>query len=181
MKTTEKKQEFIKLRAEGYSFASITEKLHISKSTCTKWERELEEKIAQLKSEELNSLYEAYSMKKKARIERLGETLGKVEDALQKADFSTMPPEKLLDYKLKYTEALQKEYTGTQPAYRLDKDMKPETIVEALGDLLDRVRAGEVNKEQADKESVILSNLLKAYEQVNVKAKLDELEALMGE
>ena len=38
MKPQEVKQEYIKLRAEGKSYSFIADKLHISKSTCTKWE-----------------------------------------------------------------------------------------------------------------------------------------------
>lgn len=180
MKPSELKQEYIRLRAEGKSYSYIADKLHISKSTCSKWETQLEADIAQLKREELNSLYDAYSMKKKARIKRLGDTLDRVEDALDAVDLKEVAPEKLLDFKLKYTEALQKEYTGTEPAFRLGDSIKPEDIVTALGDLLNRVRAGEVTLEQANRESLVLSNLLKAYEQVELKAKLDELEAIVG-
>ena len=35
MKTTDKKAEFIELRAKGLSYAKIAEQLHISKSTCS--------------------------------------------------------------------------------------------------------------------------------------------------
>lgn len=180
MKPSELKQEYIRLRAEGKSYSYIADKLHISKSTCSKWETQLEADIAQLKREELNSLYDAYSMKKEARIKKLGDTLDRVEDALDAVDLKEVAPEKLLDFKLKYTEALQKEYTGTEPAFKLGEDIKPEDIVTALGDLLNRVRAGEVTQEQANRESLVLSNLLKAYEQVELKAKLDELEAIVG-
>lgn len=180
MKPSELKQEYIRLRAEGKSYSYIADKLHISKSTCSKWETQLEADIAQLKREELNSLYEAYSMKKEARIRKLGDTLDRVEEALDAVDLKEVAPEKLLDFKLKYTEVLQKEYTGTEPAFKLGDDMKPEDIVKALGDLLNRVRAGEVTQEQANRESLVLSNLLKAYEQVELKAKLDELEAIIG-
>ena len=180
MKPSELKQEYIRLRAEGKSYSYIADKLHISKSTCSKWETQLEADIAQLKREELNSLYEAYSMKKEARIRKLGDTLDRVEEALDAVDLKEVAPEKLLDFKLKYTEALQKEYTGTEPAFKLGDDMKPEDIVKALGDLLNRVRAGEVTQEQANRESLVLSNLLKAYGQVELKAKLDELEAIIG-
>lgn len=180
MKPNELKQEYIRLRAEGKSYSYIADKLHISKSTCSKWETQLEADIAKLKREELNSLYEAYGMKKEARIRKLGDTLGRVEEALDAVDLTEVAPEKLLDFKLKYTEALQREYTGTEPAFKLGETMKPEDIVTALGDLLNRVRAGEVTQEQANRESLVLGNLLKAYEQVELKAKLDELEAIVG-
>lgn len=180
MKPSELKQEFIRLRAENKSYSYIADKLHISKSTCSKWETQLEADIAQLKREELNSLYDAYSMTKEARIKKLGDTLDRVEDALDAVDLKEVAPEKLLDFKLKYTEALQKEYIGTEPAFKLEENIKPEDIVKALGDLLNRVRAGEVTQEQANRESLVLSNLLKAYEEVELKAKLDELEAIVG-
>ena len=179
MKPQELKQEFIRLRAEGRSYSYIAQELHISKSTCTKWEQMLEADIAQLKREELNTLYEEYAMKKEGRIRQLGDTLARIEDALQATDLAEVPPEKLLDLKLKYREALQKEYIATDPAFKLKDSLDPSDIVKALGDLLDRVRAGEVSNEQANRESVILSNLLRAYEQVEIKAKLDELEAIV--
>lgn len=180
MKPQEQKQEYIRLRAEGKSYSFIADKLHISKSTCSNWEKELGADIAQLKQEELNSLYDSYHMKKEARIRQLGDTLDRVEDALAKTDLTEVAPEKLLDFKLKYTEALQKEYVGTDPAFKLGDSLDPRDIVKALGDLLDRVRAGEVTTEQANRESLILSNLLRAYDTVEVKAKLDALEAIVG-
>ena len=59
MKPIELKNRFIEMRAEGQSYSDIAQQLHISKSTCTTWERELEAEIAQLKKEELNALYES--------------------------------------------------------------------------------------------------------------------------
>lgn len=75
MLPAELKREYARLRAEGRSYSYITQELHISKSTCTKLEQELRATIAQLKKEELNTLYEAYAMKKEGRIKRLRETL----------------------------------------------------------------------------------------------------------
>lgn len=179
MKPAELKQEYIKLRASGKSYSYIADTLHISKSTCTEWERQLGAEIAQLKKEELNTLYESFHMKKEARIKQLGETLERIDSALSTVTLTDVPPEKLLDFKLKYTEALQKEYINTDPAIKLRDGVDAKGIVNALGDLLDRVRAGEVTTEQANKESLVLSNLLKAYETVEVKAKLEELEDIV--
>ena len=58
--------------------------------------------------------------------------------------------------------------------------MDAKSILAAFADLLNRVRAGEVSTEQTQKESGILTQLLKAYDTVEVKAKLDELEAIIG-
>ena len=179
MKPAELKKEYIRLRAEGKSYSFICEQLHISKSTCTKWERALAAEIDELKRAELAELCESYSMTKEARIRRLGDTLEKINAALEQADFTAVDPAKLLDFKLKYTEALKGEYIGTEPALELDS-VDAKGIVAALADLLNRVRAGDITTEQAQKESGILAQLLKAYDTVEVKAKLDELEAIIG-
>ena len=180
MKPQETKTEFVKLRAEGRSYSYIADKLHISKSTCTEWERELKSQIAELKQEQLNELYSSYYMTKEARIKKLGDTLETINTALAGADLSQLSPEKLLDFKLKYTEALKEEYTGTTKPFTFSGKIEPRDIVTALGDLLDRIRAGEITTEQAQRESGVLANLLKAYDIVEVKTKLDALEAVIG-
>lgn len=179
VKPSELKREYVRLRAEGQSYSRICEQLHISKSTCTKWEKALAAQIDEVKRAELAELCEGYSMTKAARIRRLGETLDKINAALERTDFSKVDPAKLLDFKLKYTEALKGEYAGTIPAPPLES-VDAKGILAALADLLRRVRAGETSTEQAQKESAILSQLLKAYDTVEVKAKLDELEAIIG-
>ena len=180
MKPQELKREYIRLRAEGKSYQAICDQLHIAKGTCTKWEQELKAQIDDMKRAELDELYTSYHMTKKARIANLGETLGKIDTALADADLSAADPAKLLDFKLKYTEALKAEYVGTEPAYKLGEHIDAKDIVTALGDLLNRIRAGEVTPEQANKESIVLANLLRAYDTVEVKNKLDELEAIIG-
>ena len=181
MKPQEQKTEFIRLRAEGKSYSVIADTLHISKGTCTAWERELKDAIAELKQEQLNELYSSYFMTKEARIKKLGDTLESINTALDGADLSQIPPEKLLEYKLKYTEALKGEYTGSGTPYQFTADkIKPADIVTALGDLLNRVRAGEVTPEQANRESTVIATLLRAYDTVEVKEKLDALESLVG-
>ena len=180
MKPQEMKTEFIRLRAEGKSYSVIADTLHISKSTCTSWERELKDRITELKQEQLDELYISYYMTKEARIRKLGDTLENINTALDGVDIATVPPEKLLDFKLKYTDALKGEYTGGGTPYQFSADIKPREILTALGDLLNRIRAGEVTAEQASRESLVIGNLLKAYDTVEVKTKLDALEAIVG-
>jgi transposase len=180
VKAQEIKTEFIRLRAEGKSYSVIAESLQISKSTCTAWERELKDRITELKQEQLNELYNQYYMTREARIRQLGETLESINTALDGIDLTTIAPEKLLDFKLKYTEALKGEFTGTAPAYMFEESIEPRDIISALGDLLNRIRAGEVTTEQASRESLVIGNLLKAYEAAEIKAKIDALEAIVG-
>ena len=179
MKSQEQRAAFIQLRAEGRSYSYIAAELHISKSTCSSWEHELKDAIDELKRERLEELYTAYHMTREARIKRLGDTLDRITDALDGVDLTELPAAQLLDYNLKYTAALAAEYTGTA-AHRFTNGITPTGIMDALGDLLDRVRAGEVTAEQANRESTVLTNLLRAYDTVEVKAKLDALDAIIS-
>lgn len=180
MKSQETKSEFIKLRASGKSFDRIAKELSISKSTCSAWEKELKETIADLKQEQLNELYDAYFMTKEARIKKLGGVLDKIDDTLEQADLSEVPLEKLLDFKLKYTEALKAEYVQTANVSKFDGQVTADGILNALGGLLERVQHGEVSQEQANRESTILANLLRAYDAVELQTQLDELRAILN-
>jgi len=180
LKPHDKKLEFIRLRAGGMSYSRIAEALSISKSTCTAWNQELSAEIAELKREHLEELYRAYHMTKTARITQLGESLDSINTALDAADLSEVPPERLLDFKLKYLEALKGEYTGQGAPYQFSDSVTPQEMLTALGDLLNRIRAGEVTAEQAGRESLVIANLLKAYDAVELKEKLDALEAIVG-
>lgn len=180
MKSPEIKTEFIALRAQGKTFEYIAKKLNISKSTCSAWEKELKTAIADLKQEQLNELYDTYYMTKEARIKKLGDILDKIDNTLDQADLAEVPLEKLLDFKLKYTEALKAEYVHTGAVTDFSEQVTAQDILKALGSLLERVQRGEVSQEQANRESAVLANLLKAYDLVEVKAKLDALEAIVG-
>ena len=180
MKPNDQKNEFIRLRAEGKSYTAIGKELSISKATCTAWERELKAEIAEKKKEQLEEMYEAYYMTREARITKLGQTLESIEDALSDADLTQVSPEKLLDYKLKYMEALKQEFIDTTPAIPLDDTFNPRDIIVVMADLLKRIRNKETNLDQASREIMVITNMLKAYEAVELKAKLEALEDLVG-
>lgn len=180
MKLQDIRGEFVILRAEGLSYSAIAEKLHLSKSTCSKWERELAGDITRLKQERLNELYEAYGMAKEGRIRRLGDTINRIATALENVDLEQIPPDKLLKLQLEYTEALKKEYAGGPAASSLKADHTPEAILAAFGDLFDRLRAGEITGEQAANEGRTLTNLLSAHDAVKNKERLAALEAIVG-
>lgn len=176
----ETRDEYVRLRAEGYSYNAIAEKLHISKSTCSAWEKELKGRISQLKQERLNELYHNYGMAKEGRIRRLGEIISRIEEALENVDLESVPPDKLLKLHLDYSEALKKEYAGGPAAFSLKDNPDPEAALAALGDLSDRIRAGEVTGEQAASEIRALTSLLTAHEALKNKERLDALEAIVG-
>ena len=180
MKPQEMKLEFVRLRAEGQSYDKIAEALHISKATCTAWERELKTDISRLQQEQLNELYSSYGMAKEARIRRIGDTLRRLDDALSEVDLTAIAPEKLLDFKLKYAQALKDEFTGLTPPPTFTGRGEPQEIQAAFMDIYERVRRGDITAEQAGQEAKTLSALLTAYNAVETKERVDAIDAIIN-
>lgn len=164
------------MRAEGKSYADIAAALNMSKSTCHEWEETFKDEIATYKAKELELLYDAYYMTKAARIKKLGSTLERIDAALDKADLTEIAPEKLLDFKLKYTMALKEEYIPT--AKTLPADVTPDYILEALTDIYNQMQTGTIDGDQAYKRVSILAATIRAYDQTKLKDQLDLLESL---
>lgn len=159
MKQQEHKTDFIRLRAEGRSLRAISAELGVSKSTLSEWDKALSEEISQLRRENLEELYTSYGMAKEARIRRLGETLRRIDTALDAVDLSELPPEKLLLYKLKYQEALRDEYTA--PA--AEATGEAESTLEALRDLYRRTASGEISIDKAKTEAALIDKVVTGY------------------
>ena len=141
----EKKEKFIILRAENKSYSTITKELSISKSSCIKLSKELNKEIAQAKADNLQELYNAYSMTKEARIKNLGETLKEIDKALKAIDFTALSPKDLLELKLKYSNALQEEYIPITASRRLEAN---DNYIDQLKNILDQER----EKQREDRE-----------------------------
>ena len=180
MKDQNTRDQFVFLRAEGKSFSTIAQELKISKGTCHEWEKQLQEEISQRKAERLEELYERYFMTRQQRIDRLGSLLERIDRAVESADLTEADPIRLLDMRLKYATALKEEYITPKPAEKMG-DGKPEQIIKAMGELLERVRAGEVSAEQATKENMIFNAMLKGHEVYNLQEQLEALKGILEE
>ena len=110
MKDIETKEKFMALRAEGQSIRAAAVAVGIDKTTGQKWQKENEITINTLKAERLEEAFQKYGAAKLARVKAYGETLGRIEEALAKRSFDDVPTEKLLDYKIKYINALGAEF-----------------------------------------------------------------------
>lgn len=164
MLTTEIKQRFILLRAENKSYSQIIKELNISKSSCIKLSKKLNSEIAQAKADRLQSLYNDYFMTKEARIQHLGETLKNIDKALEKADLSSLSPKDLLDYKLKYSQALKEEYIPVIMDQPIEDN--EEGYTEILKALLARSRTaidlGGLSTTELSKELLLIEKIHKA-------------------
>lgn len=172
MKTTDKKADFIELRAKGLSYAKIAEQLHISKSTCSSWEQELKAQIQERKEARLTELYTLYGMEKESRIERVGTALAEIDKALATKDLSELPADTLLKLKLKYEQELKAEYS--EPTGQAFTELTVEEIIEALTALYKKQESGTISPAQAKAQLATLTSLLSA-EKLKSSADLWEL------
>lgn len=172
----DKQVRFIELRAQGQPYRTIAKELQVSKATLTGWDKQLAADIAKHKAERMQELYTAYGMYKEARIQKLGGALQKIDSELDNRDWSDITTDKLLDYKLKYTQALSTEYTPITGKDRSGQELNAATILKELDNLLERVQSGEVNKDQAQQELVILSGMMRVYEASALEDKVKKLE-----
>lgn len=134
MKPQTTKENFIQLRAKGFSFDRIAKELKTSKQTLIDWSKELQEEIANRKALELEALYENFYLLKEYRLRNFGNLLNKIEKELQARDFSEVATEKLLELFLKYNSQLKEEIV--EPTFRSSQELKEEEEARELLDVL---------------------------------------------
>ena len=166
MKDTETKLAFIRARAEGKSYSTITKELGIAKATCTSWEHSLRGEIATAKQAQLEELYTAYNMKREARIKTLGEIVQNLDKAIAGKPLEKLTVDKLLDLRLKYGRELKEEY---REPVEVDTDDTLDGLLEQYNQLYKESKAGTYSPPEVRAQLSILD------------AKRDILYRLAGE
>jgi transcriptional regulator len=118
----EQKQQFISIRAKGYSLTKIAKELGKCRQTLSNWNSELQEEIENAKAIELEALFEECFVIKEHRIRSLASVLKKVEKELLSRDFKAVADEKLVDLKLKISQQLKEEYF--EPKIKSESEIK---------------------------------------------------------
>ena len=136
MKDTKTVEEFIILRAQGWSFDRIAKKLKTAKQTLINWSGTYAVEIAHLKALELEALQEQYFLTKEGKIKLLGEAVKKLKTELDKRDLSDVPTGKLYELLDRYHELARAE--AVEPDFRDEialKEAKAEagTVTALLG------------------------------------------------
>ena len=179
---TEIKQDFINLRAKGFSIRHIGRKLKRSPQTILTWENEFNEEIARLKAVHLESLYEQYHLTKQHRLKEISEQLQAIKKELSTRLLSDVATERLMELNLKYLERLDKEYVEPKFLTANNKTVSKldsQGIANELYNLLLRFRAGSVDATEVTKEVSVLQGMLKAEEQGEIQEKVEELKVLL--
>jgi transposase-like protein len=112
-KTLDEKQQFIELRAKGYSYQKIAEQLSVSKPTLIDWSKDNQtsKDIHNQRTLYLDELQEQYAMTKRHRITVLGEVLNRAKTELDKRDLSEMSTDKLITMVIKLSDTLRQDET----------------------------------------------------------------------
>ncbi len=183
---TEQQAEFIALRAKGYSYTKIAQKLQVSKGTLTAWSQSFEREIAVLKALELEALQEQYYLLKEGRIELLGGLLEKLKAEALSRDLSEVSTEKLLELMLKVYQALKEEFVEVRPPApaglpedKTGPKLNSQAIAQRLETTLERYQAGLIGQDQARQDILLYMALLKAREQAVLEAKLNRIEGVL--
>jgi transcriptional regulator with XRE-family HTH domain len=95
MKDNKTKDRFVELRAQGLPLAKIADEIGVSKTTLVNWAQELQEEIDNLRSVELEALYDKYYLSARKKVEFFGDVLSRIQRELETRDLSEVPTEKL--------------------------------------------------------------------------------------
>lgn len=120
MKDLGTKEQFIELRAQGFSYAHISEKIGVSKPTLIKWSRDLEDEINNLHQIHLESVREKYKMQKISLLEVFGKQMQNIEAELSKRNLNELKTEQLFNLWLKMSDNIARE--DTQPIFKSRAD-----------------------------------------------------------
>ena len=124
MKDAKTIEEFIILRAQGWSFDRIAKKLKTAKQTLINWSGTYAVEISHLKALELEALQEEYFLTKEGKIKLLGEAVKKLETELDKRDLSDVPTAKLYELLDSYHELARGEVGEVEPDFRDEMELE---------------------------------------------------------
>jgi hypothetical protein len=109
MNKLEKKERFVRLRAQGVPYSKIEKELGITKKTLIEWGRELHEDIKKERAAEIEHIRSVYWAEKRERIDFLMERRKRLHEEERGSDLSKIPKAKLMALESQTSEELKKE------------------------------------------------------------------------
>lgn len=177
MKDRQTQLAFIKARAEGKSYSTITKELGIAKATCTAWEQTLKAEVEDMRRAQLEELYSAYNMKREARIKALGTILKDLDNAIAEKPLAELPADKLLELRLKYGRELKAEYA--EPIDQ-ETDNTLDGLLEQYNQLYTESRAGACSPADVKAQLSILDAKRETLYRLAGEQKLEEAPLEVG-
>ena len=130
MELIDTKQQFIELRAKGWSFDKIAKELGKAKQTLIDWSKDLQHEIANLKAIELEAIYESYYLLKENRLETFGGLLNNIKEEVLSRDLSEVSTDKLLELLIKYNTLIKEEIV--EPIYKTSTEITEDRLDKEL-------------------------------------------------
>src|SRR5665811_2559052 len=109
MNKLEKKERFIRLRAQGVPYNEIEKELGITKKTLIERESEMREDIKKERAAEIEHIRSVYWAEKRERIDHLRERQKRLHEEERKSDLSEIEPAKLMALESQTSKELKKE------------------------------------------------------------------------
>jgi len=144
METLNVKDNFIELRAKGWSFDKIAKELGKSKQTLIDWSKELQDEIANRKALELELIYESYYLMRENRLQTFGAMLTKIKEEVSSRNLSDVPTDKLLELLLKYNSQIKEEIV--EPTYKSSQEITEERLDRELLEELTTLQSAPLKK-----------------------------------
>lgn len=123
MKTIDDKNQFVELRAKGYSFDKISKKLNISKSTLIEWSKDMSMELANAKAMFQDMYVQKFVDLEKKKAEKYFKIYERLLDQILEKDVSKEPLHKIIE-SLQMIEAELEKYQSIE----LKRD-NPESIM----------------------------------------------------
>ena len=95
MKDQQTQNQFIELRAQGWSLARIATELHLSKTTLVDWNRTARQEIRDLKDVEVEALHERVLVSYELELQRFTSQLNRIEAVLTQRKLDCLSTESL--------------------------------------------------------------------------------------
>jgi hypothetical protein len=112
MNRIEKKERFVRLRAQGLPYSEIEKELGVTKKTLLAWEGKLREDIQKEQSAEKEHIRAVYWEEKRGRIDLLRERQKRLHEEERRRDLSDIPTAKVMALEVQTSEQLKKEIRG---------------------------------------------------------------------
>jgi orotate phosphoribosyltransferase-like protein len=115
MHSTDTKNRFLELRAQGWSLARIADHLNVSKRTLVDWNQHSQTELRILRSVELEALHEKLLASHEAELTQLTVHLKRIEDELNKRELQFVSTENLFRLAGQLRQQLQQLRASTGP------------------------------------------------------------------
>lgn len=111
----------------------IADTLGIAKGTACIWAKDFDDEITELQKLKMEALYKEYEATTEARLRVLHNTLSKVNEAVERTDFSALQPDRMIEIQMK----LIKTIGGYYRPYTVMKDEEKDDFGFLIGKRLD--------------------------------------------